>query len=77
MARQVMGCMTAGKEDSWDGARAEAAVFIAQLGAGVTAGLHHARAGFWALDCQVAGVIWMAQPVPCNKELPLLFTQSS
>lgn len=55
-----MGCVAAGKEDSWDGAHAEAAVFIAQLAAGVAAGLHHARAGLGALDGQVARAVWMA-----------------
>ena len=45
VAWQVMGCVTAGEEDSWGGAHAETTLLVAQLGAGVTTGLHLAGQG--------------------------------
>ena len=63
MARQVTGCVTAGEGDSWGGAHAKTTLLVAQLGAGVTTGLHLAGAGLGAAHCLVAWVIWVAQPV--------------
>ncbi len=43
------------------GAGAQATVLIAQLGAGMTAGLQHMCAGLGALHSQMARIIWVAQ----------------
>ena len=56
-----MSCVATWQQQVGRGAGAQATVLVAQLGAGVTAGLQHMCAGLGALHSQMAGVIWVAQ----------------
>ena len=62
MARNVLGCMATLQWQLWDEAHAQAAVLVAQLGAGMATGLQLVIARLGALNCLVLRVIRMAEP---------------
>lgn len=62
VAWQVASSVAAGQQHFRDGLCAGPTALIAQLAAGVAAGLQLMGAGLHALQCQVAGVIRVAHP---------------
>lgn len=62
MARNVICCVATLQWQLWDDAHTQAAVLVAQLGAGMATGLHLVIAWLGALNCLVVRVIRMAQP---------------
>ena len=57
-----MSCVAARQQQVGRGMGAQPTVLVAQLGAGVAAGLQHMCAGLGALHSQMARVVWVAQP---------------
>jgi hypothetical protein len=56
-----MSCVATWQQQVGGGAGAQATVLVAQLGAGVTAGLQHMGAGLGTLHSQMARVVRVAQ----------------